>query len=71
MIVYLVVATIILYKDELYENVDEFQSSVCFFVFKAPLLKLNDLEQVEKIIERASEIEKEIPIGVLLTEAKA
>ena len=26
---------------------------------------------MEKIIERASEIEKEIPIGVLLTEAKA
>ena len=71
MIIYLICACILIYKEELYENAEEFQSSVCFFVFKAPLLKLNDLEQVEKIIERASEIEKEIPIGVLLTEAKA
>ena len=44
MIVYLVVATIMLYRDELYDNVNEFQSSVCFFVFKAPLTKLNQLD---------------------------
>ena len=56
MIVYLVVATIILYKDELYDNVDEFQSSVCFFVFKAPLVKLNQLENVETVIEMANDI---------------
>ena len=56
MIVYLVVATIILYKDELYDNVDEFQSSVCFFVFKAPLVKLNQLENIETVIEMANDI---------------
>ena len=56
MIVYLVVATIILYKDELYDNVDEFQSSVCFFVFKAPLVKLNQLENVETVIEMDNDI---------------
>ena len=49
-IVYLVVSTIILYKEELFENAEEFQSSVCFFVFKAPLTKLNNIDQVEKVI---------------------
>ena len=66
MIVYLVVATIMLYKDELYENVDEFQSSVCFFVFKAPLVKLNQPDQVEKVIEMANEIRDQVPISMIL-----
>ena len=70
-IIYLICACILFYKEELIENADEYQSSVCFFVFKAPLIKLNDIQKVEKIIEHSREIEQEIPISVLLTEAKA
>ena len=40
MIIYLAVAMIILYRTELEEGADEYQSSVCFFVFKAPMTKL-------------------------------
>ena len=57
MIVYLVVATILLYKEELEENADEYQSSVCFFVFKAPLQKLNQIENVETMIRTALDLE--------------
>ena len=71
MIVYLVCACILAHRDELEENVDEYQSSVCFFVFKSPLLKLSNLEQLERIIEQAAELAQELPIGVLLAEAKA
>ena len=56
-IIYLICACILFYKEELIENADEYQSSVCFFVFKAPLIKLNDIQKVEKIIEHSREIE--------------
>ena len=52
-IVYLMCACILAYRDEIFANYDEFQSSVCFFVFKSPLTKLNSLEVVESLIERA------------------
>ena len=53
MITYLVCACILAYQNELEENAEEFQSSVCFFVFKAPLVKLNDLNKLETIIAKA------------------
>ena len=43
MIIYLTVAVILMYKEELYEHSEEYQSSVCFFVFKAPLEKISTL----------------------------
>lgn len=55
--IYIIVATIQVYRDELEEHVDEYQSSVCFFVFKAPLKKLESLETVELIISMALELE--------------
>ena len=58
LMIYIVVAVIQLYKAELYDNVDEYQSSVCFFVFKAPILKLEDLDTVEKVISMALDLEK-------------
>ena len=41
MIIYLVVAMIKIHEPELEEYADEYQSSVCFFVFKAPIRKLD------------------------------
>ena len=57
LMIYIIVATIQVYRDELEEHVDEYQSSVCFFVFKAPLKKLESLETVELIISMALELE--------------
>jgi len=58
MIVYLCVAMIKLYEEELEENAEEMQSSVCFFVFKAPLKKLNSLDQVNRLVSLALEFEE-------------
>ena len=69
-IIYLVVATILEHKEELEENAEEYQSSVCFFVFKPPLTKLNSIDVVERIIARAAEIQAEIPIQTLLLSAE-
>ena len=49
-IVYLVCATILAHSDLIYEHADEYQSSVCFFVFKAPLQRLSDSDTLERII---------------------
>ena len=53
MIVYIMCACILAHRDEIVENYADFQSSVSFFIFKAPLTKMNSLEMVERIIERA------------------
>lgn len=68
--IYLVCAVILAYKGELEANAEEYQSSVCFFVFKSPLTKLSDPVELEKILMRARLLEDQIPINVLLTEAK-
>ena len=69
-IVYLAVAMIKLHEAELMENVEEYQSSVCFFVLKAPLLKLNSQEEVQKLIAIAMECEESFPIAPLLAQAE-
>ena len=65
-IVYLSVAVILEYRGELEENVDEFQSSVCFFVFKSPLDRLSSLETTERVICRARQLQEDYPVQTLL-----
>ena len=65
-IIYLVVAIMLEYREELEDNADEYQSSVCFFVFKSPLLKLNSPDVVERIIARAFDIQAKLPMTGLL-----
>ena len=43
---------------------------MCFFVFKSPLTKLADPDDLELVIERAREIEEDIPICALLDRAE-
>ena len=66
MIIYLTVAVILMYKEELYEHSEEYQSSVCFFVFKAPLEKISTLEGVERGISMAVELQARFPVQCLL-----
>ena len=69
-IVYFAVAMLKLYQEELEENAEEYQSSVCFFVFKAPLNRLNSPEEIHKLIQIALECEESLPISVLLDRAE-
>ena len=69
LMIYIIVATIMVYRDELEENSEEYQSSVCFFVFKAPLKKLESLDTVEQIISMALELEQKWPVSTVLDAA--
>lgn len=55
---------------ELEAQADEYQSSVCFFVFKAPLTKLHSLEEVEKVVRLALEMEERVPLSMVLQMAE-
>jgi len=69
LMIYIIVATIMVYRDELEEHSEEYQSSVCFFVFKAPLKKLESLDTVEQIISMALELEQKWPVSTVLEAA--
>lgn len=69
MIIYLVVAMIEIHEPELEEFADEYQSSVCFFVFKAPIRKLDQPDTVTELIAKALEYEENNPIAALLDQA--